>query len=40
MNYEVMVSVVQGTSKVDEGNLLVTSEKLKREYALFHIEFG
>ena len=35
-----MVSVLQGLFKLDESNWLVTCEKLKKEYALFHIEFG
>ena len=38
--YELMVSVMQGLFKVDEDNWHVTCEKLKKGYALFHIEFG
>ena len=40
MTYELNISVVQGLFKLDEGNWLVTCEKLKKEYASFLTEFG
>ena len=40
MTYDLKVSVVQGLFKVDEGNWLITYEKLRKDYASFHTEFG
>ena len=40
MLHELKVSFAQRLLKVDEGNWLVTCEKLKKDYASFHTEFG